>query len=325
MLNRDFILSQLSPYTNNTYVLIQNQTVGDIKKELLQWHKKYQSEYDKIAPYFKGDSIEQSAQNVFDFLKLYVDYNIESENEQSLRSPAAIIAPGKTVGADCKNYALFTAGILDSISRNTDQHIPLSLRFASYDLFSSVPTHVFTDINCINKLADQIGVKRIGNAKIGVFGWDDAITMMPEVIKIFSQPDNSQAWVTTASKDDWGWWLAKDPSNNPANNFIAYFSKHPEFLTVGLANNPDTGIPNTIAQKQQIIKDRLTNAGYGTQINSLLNAWNGLYNISDGSPKSQRTGTPALPGSPATQAGMNIWITVGLAAAGIYFISKMKK
>ena len=180
-------------------------------------------------------------------------------------------------------------------------------------------------INCINKLADQIGVKRIGNAKIGVFGWDDAITMMPEVIKIFSQPDNSQAWVTTASKDDWGWWLAKDPSNNPANNFIAYFSKHPEFLTVGLANNPDTGIPNTIAQKQQIIKDRLTNAGYGTQINSLLNAWNGLYNISDGSPKSQRTGTPALPGSPATQAGMNIWITVGLAAAGIYFISKMKK
>lgn len=147
MLNRDFILSKLSPYTNNKSVLVQNQTVGDIKKGLLQWHKKYQSEYDKIAPFFKGASIEESARNVYDFLKHYVNYNIESENEQTLRSPSAIIAPGKTVGADCKNYSLFTAGILDSISRNTDQKIPLALRFASYDIFSSVPKHVFAVIN----------------------------------------------------------------------------------------------------------------------------------------------------------------------------------
>lgn len=147
MLNRDFILSKLSPYTNNKSVLIQNQTVGDIKKGLIQWHKKYQSEYDKIAPFFKGDSVEQSARNVYDFLKSNVRYNIESENEQTLRSPSAIIAPGRTVGADCKNYALFSAGVLDSISRNGDKKFSLSLRFASYDLFSSIPKHVFTVIN----------------------------------------------------------------------------------------------------------------------------------------------------------------------------------
>lgn len=399
----DFILSKLQPFLNTQRVLVQNQTVSKIKNGILNWQAKYASEYDKIYKYFLGATPKESARNVFDFLKNYVDFKIESDDLQTLRTPSAVIAPGKTMGADCKSFALFSAGVLEAISRNTNQKIPLAFRFASYDLFSAIPKHVFTvmypgtdkeiwvdpvlnyfdekmqptfytdkKINpmalvamagigeapnadqiyngmidersklmqrgyiksgdplynkytqLINMYADRVGKPRIGNAKIGLV-WETLISYIPAVINMFSQQDNSQAWQTTPSKDDWGWWLVKDPSNHPANNFIVYFSKHPDFLTVGLKNNPDTGFPYTIAQKQQIMKDRLTAAGY-PQINALLNAWNTLYNIVDGSPKSQSTGTPALPGAPATtSAGMNMWVTVALVGAGIYAVTKMKK
>ncbi|AXH77165.1 MAG: hypothetical protein [Bacteriophage sp.] len=400
MLNRDFILSKLSPYTNNKSVLIQNQTVGDIKKGLLQWHKKYQSEYDKIAPYFKGDSIEESAQNVFDFLKLYVDYNIESENEQTLRSPAAILAPGKTVGADCKNYSLFTAGILDSISRNTDQHIPLALRFASYDLFSSIPKHVFTVINpgtrheiwvdpvlsylnekkepshysdkkindmsliamsgvetmtskqmyngliaersqmissgrikagdqtdqayinCINSLADQIGVKRLslmGDAASSILNsgitktaasaipYGTIITTVLSAIfaKNGPNPNDWQGW----TPGDVKYWTTHDGDsvNNEAVNILKYINSH------GLKDitDADTFGVNRVTLSQ--ISDKVKRGGFPNEAQQLLNV-------------SSTTLDPfSTQAAPGTKAGMNIWITAGIAAGAIYFISKMKK
>jgi hypothetical protein len=57
-----------------------------------------------------------------------------------LKSPAAIIAPGTT--SDCKNYSLFTGGILDALNRKGAK-IPWVYRFSSYRLLDKMPQHVF--------------------------------------------------------------------------------------------------------------------------------------------------------------------------------------
>jgi hypothetical protein len=68
-----------------------------------------------------------------------VPYYIESTNNQTLRSPSAIVAlPG-----DCKSYALFANGVLDSLNRKCIFQVPLAFRFAGYKDTTREPQHVF--------------------------------------------------------------------------------------------------------------------------------------------------------------------------------------
>jgi outer membrane protein OmpA-like peptidoglycan-associated protein len=67
----------------------------------------------------------------------------EPESKQTIKSPSAIIATGRTTGSDCKNYSLFTAGILDNINKMGFQKIPFCFRFTGYKFFDTNPQHVF--------------------------------------------------------------------------------------------------------------------------------------------------------------------------------------
>jgi hypothetical protein len=141
MPNINTILSRLPKFNNTVTVIEDQQTVDDIIWGILTWHKKYKSQYDKIYSYFLGKTAKESAKNVFDFVKDNIPYEMEGEKTQSLRSPAAIL---NDIGyVDCKNMALFVAGVLDAITRNTEQKIPLAFRFASYSSFDKDPGHVF--------------------------------------------------------------------------------------------------------------------------------------------------------------------------------------
>ena len=81
----------------------------------------------------------ETARNIWNFLKSNVPYYIESNNNQTLRSPSAIVAlPG-----DCKSYALFANGVLDSLNRKGIFQVPLAFRFAGYKDSSKEPQHVF--------------------------------------------------------------------------------------------------------------------------------------------------------------------------------------
>lgn len=128
------LLSVLNPYNNQQKVIVEEQTTNDIIKAILQGHDKYRSEYKKICQYFKGSNNKQTAYNIWKFLKNNVQYVIESEEKQTIKSPAALLAQKY---CDCKNYSLFTAGILDNLQ------IPFCYRFASYKMWDRQPGHVF--------------------------------------------------------------------------------------------------------------------------------------------------------------------------------------
>ena len=139
MVSRSAVLEKLAPFNNFKKVVSTDQTVTDIIDGIVSTHYQYQDEYDKISQYFVGESEIETARNIFNFLKSNVPYYIESNNNQTLRSPSAIVAlPG-----DCKSYALFANGVLDSLNRKGIFQVPLAFRFAGYKNNTREPQHVF--------------------------------------------------------------------------------------------------------------------------------------------------------------------------------------
>ena len=142
MVSKSAVLQKLAPFQNYKRVVSTDQTVSDIIDGILQTHYQWQDEYDKISNYFVGESELETARNIWNFLKSNVPYYIESNKNQTLRSPSAIVAmPG-----DCKSYALFANGVLDSLNRKGIFQVPLAFRFAGYKDSSREPQHVFAVI-----------------------------------------------------------------------------------------------------------------------------------------------------------------------------------
>jgi hypothetical protein len=139
MISRSFLLHKIgSDYAGKKKMLVADQSTGDIIQGILDTHEKYQDQYNKISSYFKGYSNEQTARNIFDFLKRNIRYVIENEDQQLLRSAAAILYQAQS---DCKCYSLFIGGICQSLN------IPFCFRFASYRYGQKNPQHVFVVIN----------------------------------------------------------------------------------------------------------------------------------------------------------------------------------
>lgn len=140
------IYNKLTPFSNSQKMLVPDQQVSDIITGMLNAHIKYAPEYQKIAGSFAGRDVKSTARNIYDFLKKNVNYVIEPDDKQMLKSPSAILYTGKTTGSDCKNYALFTAGILDALNR-AGFPIKWAFRYASYRMFDKMPHHTFVVIN----------------------------------------------------------------------------------------------------------------------------------------------------------------------------------
>lgn len=140
------LYNKLTPFSNSQRMLVPDQQVSDIIGGMLDAHIKYAPEYNKIASSFAGRDVKSTARNIYDFLKKNVNYVIEPDDKQMLKSPSAILYTGKTSGSDCKNYALFTAGILDALNRSGFP-IKWTFRFASYRMFDKMPHHTFVVIN----------------------------------------------------------------------------------------------------------------------------------------------------------------------------------
>jgi hypothetical protein len=139
MISKNLILGKLTPFLNQQNVVVENQGVNDIITGILKTHNKYLDEYDKIYQYFIGSDLQETAKNIYNFLKKNVPYYIESNELQFLKSPSSIIS----TPSDCKSYALMSCGIADAIRRNTGEDIEIVYRFASYDPFDKIPQHVF--------------------------------------------------------------------------------------------------------------------------------------------------------------------------------------
>lgn len=142
-MNGNSLLQYLPPYKGTVTVLKKHQNTDDIIEGILSANNKYAKDYSQISSFFIGSTPRQTCKNIWKFLKQNVNYKIESENRQTIKTPAAIIATGKTTGSDCKNLSLFTAGILQDLKRKGIQNIPFVFRFSSYKFFNNIPEHVF--------------------------------------------------------------------------------------------------------------------------------------------------------------------------------------
>lgn len=134
-------MSKLNPFQNFKKVLVSDQSTKDIVNGILDTHYQYGKEYNKISKYFLGQNAKETAKNVWEFLKNNVPYYIESGNNQTLRSPSAILSI--PVGADCKSFSLFINGVFQSLFDKGYLKVPFAYRFASYKNNSKEPGHVF--------------------------------------------------------------------------------------------------------------------------------------------------------------------------------------
>jgi len=139
-MDKNILLGKLTPFSNQRRLLINEQQVKDIVSAMLEAHKTYASEYDKISNNFYAGGAVQTAKKIFEFLKKNIKYTVDSEASQKIMSPSAIISIGKN---DCKNYALFIVGILDSLRRKGYFTNKVFYRFASYRLLDLIPHHTF--------------------------------------------------------------------------------------------------------------------------------------------------------------------------------------
>jgi hypothetical protein len=137
------LLNYLPQYQGKEKILKDQQNTDDIINEILKGHNKYSSQYKNISSFFIGSTPKKTLNNIWEFLKKEVKYKVEPESKQTIKSPSAIIATGRTTGSDCKNYSLFTAGILDNINKMGSQKIPFCFRFTGYKFFDTNPQHVF--------------------------------------------------------------------------------------------------------------------------------------------------------------------------------------
>lgn len=144
MVTRDEILGSLPAYQGKKVLILGNQSADDIINEITLAHKKYASHYDKIAAKFWKGNLTDTGKYIFDFLKKNVNYSIEPDRSQSVKSPASIIATGiyKNGYNDCKHYSLFISGVLDALRRQ-GKKINWKYRFANYRWFTDEPQHVF--------------------------------------------------------------------------------------------------------------------------------------------------------------------------------------
>lgn len=134
------LIGLLPPFRDERILIKENQRVDDIINQLLIAHEQNSSFYDRFAMEFYDNSTLKICENICNFLKKYIKYVEESDKDQTTALPAAILHWRQ---GDCKHYASFTGGILSAIERETGKQIDWCYRFASYDLLSKSPHHVF--------------------------------------------------------------------------------------------------------------------------------------------------------------------------------------
>jgi hypothetical protein len=143
MIGPSTILTRLGSQDVSTRMLVDQQTTGDIIQAMLQKHEQCQGDYDKFSYLFDVGTVDQVCRYLFDFCKSNIAYVVEKTKAQYVSKPYTILKRGT---GDCKTYALFCAGVLDSLKRK-GKRLNWSFRFASYKIFKQEPYHVFVVVN----------------------------------------------------------------------------------------------------------------------------------------------------------------------------------
>jgi hypothetical protein len=136
---RETILQIIGKQPYLELMLADNQDTEDIIEAILNKHEKCGKDYDKFSYLFEGGKLPDICERLFDFCKENLAYFIEPTKSQYVSKASTILGRGYS---DCKGYALFCGGVLDSLKRK-GKKISWAYRFASYKLMKKKPYHVF--------------------------------------------------------------------------------------------------------------------------------------------------------------------------------------
>jgi len=149
---REQLLNKLK-FSGKRDIIANDQSANDIIAAMLKAHSQHANDYDLISELFYAGSGIATAKKLFDFLKRNINYKVESINNQRIMSPGAILSLQQN---DCKNYALFIVGILQSLKRKGLINNKSFYRFVSYQLLDPTPHHTYAVM--IDKNGNEVNI-----------------------------------------------------------------------------------------------------------------------------------------------------------------------
>ena len=134
------VLGKLNNYKGNATMLVANHTVPDIIVAVHNATEKYFKRYAQVAHQFWAGSPLKTADKVYDWCRNNIEYAVEHDKVQTVKSPDAIVNEGY---GDCKHYAQFIVGVLGNLHY---MGYPIEMpfyRYAGYDKDIKCVHHVF--------------------------------------------------------------------------------------------------------------------------------------------------------------------------------------
>lgn len=152
-MNKAAIIRALSEYDMDVVVLVPDQDISDIMVGIKAMHKCYAHMYDKIAAYFdESQGVEELCFDLWKFCKENLEYQEQTTDEQWVSMPGTILSRGF---CDCKEYALFIAGVLDA-KRRKGLEVDWMFRFVPSKMLGMNIGHVFVVANPGNIWVDPV-------------------------------------------------------------------------------------------------------------------------------------------------------------------------
>jgi hypothetical protein len=138
------------PKSDNKSVLITNwQSTNDLIKAMANAHVENMKYAKILAPMFRGVDKTETAQNVFNFIKQYIPYEVEPASKQAVKTIPRMLRDAQNgVGSDCKMYAVLCNTILNA------NKIPSQYRFVSFS--GKNLTHTYCTIPSMGLVLDAV-------------------------------------------------------------------------------------------------------------------------------------------------------------------------
>jgi hypothetical protein len=151
-------------FHNRKDIVKEDHDTNDIIKCIKKQHPVFAKQYDKICEMHWNGNAYDTARDLFHFLKKNVVYDIENAEDQSVKSPGAILKQGY---GDCKHYASYIVGVCDALHR-AGYKIAAKYRFTA-DTPSIDVHHVFAVVEDSNNHISSPGKEIYCDPVLGSF------------------------------------------------------------------------------------------------------------------------------------------------------------
>lgn len=154
------VMSYLPPALGSDQLMMERQNTNDLAKAIAKSHQDNLKYAKKIAFLFRGYDDQETARNIFNFIKKYVPYTIEPGERQCTKTLPRMLDDARNgIGSDCKMYSVLTGTILKTLK------IPFKYRLAGYS--TNYPQHIYckTDKYTIDAVLPHFNYEKPYNYK----------------------------------------------------------------------------------------------------------------------------------------------------------------